>query len=113
LPDTNHDTHYSLLSMKWAADDPSKILRYWIQILGLIFILAFISGCVTTKGVDVPDFVYPDSSFQAVVTVEIDESETAFGYMCVLVPVGWKRIIYFVANRKVVTWAIMRLSNRL
>ena len=76
-------------------------------------ILAFISGCVTTKGVDVPDFVYPDSSFQAFDTVEIDESETAFGYVCVLVPVGWKRIIYFVANRKVVTWAIMLLSHRL
>lgn len=60
-----------------------------IQILGLILILAVVSGCVSTTDVDTPDQVNPNSTFQAIVTVEVDEGGTAMGYMCVLVPNGW------------------------
>lgn len=64
--------------------------QYRILELGSILILAAVSGCVSTTGVETPDFVYPDSSFQAVVTVEIDENGEGYGCLCVLVPIGWE-----------------------
>lgn len=64
--------------------------KYRIQILELILILAFVSGCVSTTNVDAPSQVNTDSSFQALVTVEIDEGGgEAIGELGVLVPNEW------------------------
>lgn len=60
-----------------------------ILIPGSILILAVVSGCVSTTGVEAPDSVYPDSSFQAVVTVEVNKGGNEYGHFGVLVPNGW------------------------
>ncbi len=61
-----------------------------IQIFWLALILAIVSGCVTTTDVEAPDYAYPDSSFQAIVTIEVSEGGKATGQLGVLVPIGWE-----------------------
>ena len=65
-------------------------IKYRIQILGLIFILAVVSGCLSTTNVEAPAQVETYSSFQAIITVEVDEGGgEALGELGVLVPNGW------------------------
>jgi len=61
-----------------------------IQYLGLILILIAVSGCISTEEVEAPNYIYPDSSFQAVVTCIPDSGAASqYAYFGVLVPLGW------------------------
>ncbi len=64
--------------------------KYRIRILVLIFILAAVSGCVLTTGVEAPDYAYPDSSFQVIVSLELTGEGYGVGQLGVLVPTGWE-----------------------
>lgn len=57
-----------------------------------ILILAGISACVSTTNVETPSQADPNSSFQAVVTVEVDEGSqqtSEYGFLGVLIPISW------------------------
>lgn len=51
--------------------------------------ITILSGCVITTGVEAPSQVFPNSTFQAVVTVEIDADGEDIGQLGVLIPQGW------------------------
>lgn len=64
--------------------------KYRIQILVLVLIITIVSGCLSTTNVEAPGQVETSSSFQAIVTVEVDEGGgEALGELGVLVPNGW------------------------
>ena len=54
-----------------------------------ILLLVAISGCVSTIAVEAPDQVDTNSSFQAIVIVQVDSVEEAYGQFGVLLPNGW------------------------
>ena len=91
-PDTRYfissDVHAIAFSFRIFESGRGKEMRS--RRIGSVLILAALSACVSTTDVEVPDFVYPDSSFQAVVTCEIDSSGAAYGFLGVLVPYGWE-----------------------
>ncbi|MBN1433405.1 hypothetical protein JW921_01505 [Candidatus Fermentibacterales bacterium] len=58
--------------------------------LGFAVTALVVCGCVSTTDVQVPECVYSNSSFQAVVTVVVgEEGGQTWGGLGVLVPVGW------------------------
>ncbi len=62
------------------------------QKISLIIILAGLAACVSTTNVETPSQVDPNSSFQAVVTVEVDEGTQQtyeYGSLGVLIPISW------------------------
>lgn len=65
--------------------------RRMIPLILLLSVALLALACVTTTGVETPMTAYPDSSFQAVVSVQVDDDgATSWGYLGLVVPVGWE-----------------------
>ncbi len=59
--------------------------------LGSILLLTILSACVSTTGVNSPAQIGTNSTFQVIVTAQVDDSVSYehYGFMSVLVPDGW------------------------